>query len=377
MPNYDAGHYFLTMLAPVRIDTTAESLRFSYRQKLLDTLAQLPTSEVGVTTKDTATRAAVARGKEVTSPFTRNTMTHLARFVLIDAPPYNGRQSGDTLLAKVAKVDPMVHQPVDSFPTPYLLFAADFDAPDGSDESLRRFTDTLWATMRPELMEIFSCCYGFDATTILGADDFFAYVKACRVETTMPFNDYWRPADLAKMPQDLAIPVGALGAVAGRAKPILALFLFWLACFVYAALGQDSAAHSAASWVARWGALVLVLVLVGLGGYLLWLYNAFKARAKVPFPPGAQLPDVLKSIYLQQRFLEFVVRNQGRTPEALHAAFGEFIRTEAPGDETAPTQPPGVIRARPRQPAPPPGNPPVAASVPAPLTPSTTEGAVA
>jgi hypothetical protein len=358
MPNYDGGHYFLTMLAPVRIDTTREGQRYSWRQTLLDTLAMLPNSQVGATTQ----------GDEARSPFTRNTMTHLARFVLIDAPPYNGRVSGDSLVAKLRQVDPTVHQPVDSFAVPYLLFAADFDAPDGSDASLRVFTDMLWATMRPELTRIFACCYGFDAATVTTAEAFFRYVKACQVETTFPFNDYWRPADLARMPADLPLPTKALGVIGRNVKPILAVLGLWLLCFLYAALGQASPAHAAASWVARWGGLVILLVLLGVGGYVLWLYNAFKGRAKVSFPPGAQLPDVLKSIYLQQRFLEFVIANQGRPPAELHAAFGRFVRDHDPANETAPTQPPGVILTDRALPA----APPVARTAP-----STTEGAVA
>ncbi|TDH59188.1 hypothetical protein E2C06_28595 [Dankookia rubra] len=357
MPNYDGGHYFLTMLAPVRLGTTAGSQRYSWRQTLLDTLATLPNSQVGVTTRD----------DEAQSPFTRNTMTHLARFVLIDAPPYNGRISGDSLLAKLRRVDPTVHQPVDGLATPFLLFAADFDAADGSEASLRAFTDRLWATMRPELTRIFACCYGFDAATVTSAEAFFRYVRACQVETTFPFNDYWRPADLARMPADLALPTAALGAVGRHAKPILAALGLWLACFLYAALGRDSQAHDAAAWVARWGGLAVLLVLLGLGGYLAWLYNAFKRKARVPFPRGAQLPDVLKSIYLQQRFLEFVIENQGRDPAALHAAFGRFLRDHDPASEAAPTQPPGLIRSGPQ-----PAAAPAARTVPA-----ATEGAVA
>ena len=64
MPNYDGGHYFLTMLAPVRLGTTQGTNRFSWRQTLLDTLAMLPNSQVGATTRD----------DEASSPFTRNTI---------------------------------------------------------------------------------------------------------------------------------------------------------------------------------------------------------------------------------------------------------------------------------------------------------------
>jgi hypothetical protein len=367
MPNYDGGHYFLTMLAPVRNGTTEDHERFSWRQTLLAKLAEMPNSQVGATTKD----------DEAQSPFTRNTMTHLARFVLIDAPPYNGRESGDSLLAKLQQVDPTQHQPVDEFPAPYLLFAADFDAPDGSDASLRKFTDTLWATMRPELTRIFACCYGFDAATVTTAEAFFRYVKACQVETTFPFNDYWRPAELAQMPADLPLPTKALALVGRYVKPILAVLGIWVLCFLYAAVGPAGGLHGAASWVARWGGLVVLLVLLGLGGYVFWLYNAFKAKAQVSFPRGAQLPDVLKSIYLQQRFLEFVIENQGRTPTELHAAFGRFARDNDPDNEAQPTQMPGVIRARPRPAVPPAPAAPIAARDPAPVAPSTTEGAVA
>ena len=98
------------------------------------------------------------------------------------------------------------------------------------------------------------------------------------------------------------------------------------------------------------GGLVILLLLVGIGGYVLWLYNAFKAKARVSFPRGAQLPDVLKSLYLQQRFLDFVIANQGAEPAVLHAAFGRFVAEHAPGDEAAPTQPPGIIRLAPAAP---------------------------
>ena len=96
--------------------------------------------------------------------------------------------------------------------------------------------------------------------------------------------------------------------------------------------------------------------------------SRYERRAKVSFPPGAQLPDVLKSIYLQQRFLEFVIANQGRSPAELHAAFGRFVRDHDPASETGPTQQPGVIRTDPV----PTAAPPIARTAP-----SITEGAVA
>jgi hypothetical protein len=338
MPNYDAGHYFLTMLAPVRVDLSAAGARYSHRQTLLDTLARMPNSEVGVTT----------RGVSESGPFARNTMTHMARFVLIDAPPYNGRESGDTLIDKVRGLNPFTPQQADSFAAPYLLFAADFDAVDGSDAALRLFTDTLWSTMQDDLMQVFGQCYGFE--TVHNADDFFRYVKNCQVETTMPFNDYWRPADLEKMPADLALPVGALATVARYKTPILLALGLWVVCFILGAVLEDGAVRDAAAFIGRWGLLLVLLALAGIGAWLYSLYRAFKTNGQQAFPRGAQLPDVLKSLYLQQRFLDFVIANQGADPTALHAAFGRFAAQHAPDNETAPTQPPGIIRLAPTTP---------------------------
>jgi hypothetical protein len=70
-----------------------------------------------------------------------------------------------------------------------------------------------------------------------------------------------------------------------------------------------------------------------------------KAGAQA-YPPGATLPDVLKSIYLQQAFLDFVVANQGKTDAELQAGFGQFVAAHAPDNEAAPTQGPGLIRTR-------------------------------
>ncbi|MDP8916586.1 MAG: hypothetical protein M3M95_05200, partial [Pseudomonadota bacterium] len=67
-----------------------------------------------------------------------------------------------------------------------------------------------------------------------------------------------------------------------------------------------------------------------------------EAERPYPRPSDADLPAVLKALYLQQRFSSFAVEVQGATPEALHARFGEFLKQHRPGDP-APTQPPGVV----------------------------------
>jgi hypothetical protein len=354
MANYDAGHYFLTMLAPLKpgMNTLAGGKPgFSHRQTVLDQLAAMKRSEISLASHSTPDQ----------SPFAANTMTHMARFVLIDAPPYNGREDGDTLLSEVFRStksllsrcfsigNPMAPQPADRLGAPYLLFAADFDAPDGGDNSLRRFTDTLWETMAEELKPIFGQCYGFE--TVADAAGFFAYVKKCQVETTMPFNDYWRPqaeAQLTKMELSLPLPGGGSSS-SGPGLPWGKIGLFALGFWLLSLVGglllrEGSALQHFAHGVARWGLVAVLVLTVLLAVFVPWLYRKIMKAGAQAFPPGATLPDVLKSIYLQQRFLEFVVANQGKSDAELQVAFGQFVAAHAPDNEASPTQRPGLIR---------------------------------
>lgn len=331
MPNFETGHYFLTMLAPVRGGSGPGPLGSSHRQQLLTALASLPNSEV------TANSRGIAAG----SPFARNCMTHLARFVLIDDQPYNGRETGDALVAELLRINPLVHQPVDRLSMPYLLFAAEFDAGDGSDASLRRFTDALWATMRPELTAVFSHCHGFEA--VQSAETFFTYVKACQIETTMPFNDYypWEPAELAErlrtLRPDLPLPVTG-------AKVLAGITAAWLTAILAAALLPDGAAARVCAGLAHWGLLVVPLLGIGAVAYLALLYRRIMTEGLKPLPRSASLPEVLKAIYLQQHFTDFVIRHQGAAPEALLAGFLAFAESHRPDDTAGPTQEPGLIR---------------------------------
>ena len=82
-------------------------------------------------------------------PSRANTLNHFARFVIIDGPNFNGRISGDTPGRGASQgINPLTPQPVDRLNTPYLLFAADIDAPGDGDAALRAYTDALWATMQ-------------------------------------------------------------------------------------------------------------------------------------------------------------------------------------------------------------------------------------
>src|SRR5271165_5836094 len=124
MPNFDAGHYFLTVLAPVRTDPVQRGDSFFSRRHILkEVLARMPSGD----------RTAASPGTARTAPFARNTRTHFARFAVIDDVPFNGRVGGDAIVSSLFGPDPLDAQPVDELGSPYLLFGADFDAGSGDD----------------------------------------------------------------------------------------------------------------------------------------------------------------------------------------------------------------------------------------------------
>ena len=62
-------------------------------------------------------------------------------------------------------------------------------------------------------------------------------------------------------------------------------------------------------------------------------------------PANTDLPSVLKSLHVQQRFALLAAELQGADDATLHARFGQFLEQVRPEDTAAPTQPPGVIRS--------------------------------
>ncbi|MGS4946311.1 hypothetical protein ACVDG3_12590 [Meridianimarinicoccus sp. RP-17] len=330
MPNFDTGHLFLTFLAPIKAGTTTDLTGqvMSHEQALRITLGLLPTA--------LQSPATIRIGEN--SPFARSLQTHLCRFVVIEDTIYNGRDPKDALVMSLRGQDPIHPQAVDRLNSAYLLFAADIDAvmeegaplPATLDEKQQgRVRDAwakrLWDRMEPELRAVYDNCVGFDS--VRTGDDFARYLKRCQVDTTMPFHDYWTsPPKLSPLP----------------VKPLAAIAIVPLAATVLAFLAQLLGYMTPhAGWVALVGLAVSVAVLVG-------VYRYIVARGQNPMPPAdhGDLPSVLKSLYLQQHFADFVVDRQGADADTLHAAFGDFLATHKPGDTMQPTQTPGVISAR-------------------------------
>ena len=336
MPNLDGGHYFLTALIPVKTGLLDDVERnyTSHTHALRSYLSRLPTA--------LQSRANEKRG--VNSPFARGRRTHFARLVVVDDVAFNGRVGSDSLLValspylaklpglgRLAALNPLVAQPADRLPSPYLIFVADFDAQDVKSPSdggaaLDIYLQGLWAEMGVEWEAILRHCHGFHL--VRDGQSFAAAIRQCQVETTMPFNDYWQSApDMAK----LALPLAGLLAPAAIGLIVL---LIGIRAWVLAA--PDS------PW--QWAGLAgAVLLLAG----LVYAYRKVLSHGLVPFPaaPDSDLPSVLKSLYIQQNFVRFAIDHQNADPPSLHRAFGAFLAEHRPVDLTGPSQPAGVVRS--------------------------------
>lgn len=336
MPNFDTGHYFLTTLAPIRNGRTVDErgVTVSYQQKVRTLLAILPTA--------LQSPATVKIG--INSPFADNLRTHLCRFMVLDDAIYNGRVPKDAIRTAVFGPDPIVPQEVDRLNCAYLMFAADFDAvmeegdplpatlSEADQDQVRdAYAGRLWETMESEIREIYGNCVGFEA--VGDADGFADYIRRCQVETTMPFNDYW-----LKAPALNRLSIAGIAALVGI--PVLAMLL------------------GLAGWILHRETVPILDYLVGLssgwtfvGGLVasiaaIWIAYRYAIRiGERPMPPGeyADLPSVLKSLYVQQHFSEFANGMQGKSDAQLHKAFGAFLKKHKPEDKMAPSQTPGVI----------------------------------
>jgi len=324
------------VLAPVRTDTMIDPIvgrSRSHRHLLAQKLALMATG------RQTESSPADA----LPSPFSGNTLNHLVRFAIIDGPPYNGRIASDSLVETARGDNPLVPQPVDRLTTPYLLFAADVDAPGDGSTALRAYTGKLWATMKEDLLVIFGHCVGFDG--IDTPDKFHDYIRLCQVETTMPFNDYW--------PDGLAVGNPALPAASllkWAAIVALGAFGVWALALllngVLTVVRQKGDFARAMADAAGWGAIVVLLLFAVMFILAYGLYRWIIAKGLTPFPaaPGSDLPSVLKALFVQQNFTRFVIEAQGLDEATLQARFDAFLAAVKPG-EAEPTQQPGEIRA--------------------------------
>jgi hypothetical protein len=330
MPTFDGGHYFLTVLLPIRTDVlkdegTATSPVHALRKRLdvLAPAAQTPASD----------------GKQ--SPFARSLRTHFARFAIIDDVAYNGRDGRNVIAVTVTNEILTNAQPQDHLTCPFLLFVADFDAKSGADAERDSYVKELWNTMQEDLCQIFGFCQRFDPKK-MDAEKFAKYISDCQIETTMSFNDYY--ADTPALPVWSTKPYlwfGGGSAVAMGLGFLATLLLLVLDLFTPFLQGGLRCAF--ASFLI--GAVVLAVV-------LLLAYRSANAFGAKPFPtaPNSDLPTVLKALHLRNAFTRFAVDNQMQaaggdadSAKQLYDNFAAFVAANKPSEVGEPTQKPGVI----------------------------------
>lgn len=306
MSNYDAGHYFLTMFAPIRLGHNAANTNSHIAQLRIE-LRWLPTAHQDRVTRDAPECSAFATVPGV----------HFARFFVLDQLVYNGRKPTNAVYNLLAGRNLVEAEQVDQFEHAWLVMTLDMDAPDGSEASLRACSDQLWLHMETELRQIFGHCEGFDDKTIQNASDWFSYLKRCQVTTTMPFNDYWT----GDWP---ASPLGR-----------------WIRVAAVAVAGLALAAGLSGTWPFGWISLTLSAVFI----WVLAIIACVLKLGTTPFPkaPDSDLPSVLKALHIQRTFSHMALRQQGADAASLHGEFGKFINKERPTDLTRPTHPAGCL----------------------------------
>jgi hypothetical protein len=330
MPTFDGGHYFLTVLVPIRTgperdDDTATSPVHALRKRL----SVFPSA------------AQVQGGGGEPSPFARSTRTHFARFVIVDDVAYNGRDGRDVILVTLAGEDLTAAQRQDHLSCPFLLLSVDFDAESGADKERDSYLVELWTLMEADLRQIFKFCVGFDSK-VKDAKSFATYIAACQIETTMSFNDYYADPPVLPTWRTTAFRLGAF--VSGGALVLgVAVTLVLLLAQLFAPSLQSGLRFAVELALAGMAALAVIL----LAAYV----SANMAGAR-PFPtaPDSNLPSVLKALHLQRVFTRFAIDNQlhaagndEASARQLYENFAAFVAANKPGDLGSPTQAPGVI----------------------------------
>jgi len=325
MPTFDGGHCFLTTLLPINSQNVVmvDGLHYSHVQLVRNALAVMPVAHQSPATVQQACN----------SPFARCTKTHFARIVVLDDTIFNGRMPENSLLVAIKGEDPTVPKAVDTLPTPYLFFTADFDAPQGTEAELRDWLRGVWTKMRADLDPVFVHCFQY-SDRVKDADTFADYMIAHQIDTTMPFNDYWPPGvDLTKaLPTLNLLWVTFVAVVAGTA-------VGWGLSWVFGKLGLIPAGGF-------WHGLEMALFsLIGLGVALYTAYKMVLRAGLKPFPmaPNGDLPSVLKGLHMQRELIGLVPSLQGQSDQAVFDAMGTFLNAMQLDNLQAPTQAPGTI----------------------------------
>ncbi len=326
--SFDGGHCFLTVLLPIKTCAVVDAagVRRSHAHLLREALARLPTAH----------QSAPTQKAPFNSPFAESLRTHFARMAVIDDAIFNGPVPADAiskaLKGAISSVpDGATMQSFDQLPCPYLFFSVDCDAKD--EEELWGYLCDLWQRIGAELEPVLRNCFGF-TERVTGAAGFAAYIRDHRLETTMPFNDYWTQ-DLPTTPQWMVIGALILTAVIAAAGWGFGLH------FILEKLG----AFAGSVWSLGFAlsAIALVISSLGAAAYAAYLLVIQLGRRPFPTAPNSDLKSVLKALYLQRAFIDFAIKQQKPSAPDLYLAFGQFLAQVQVKNLDAPTQSPGTI----------------------------------
>ena len=150
MSNRFGQAYGLTLLSPILAGTTSDGLAHDAAIR-----AELQT---------------LLHAKD--APLSREPTTHLARWVVIDEPAFEG-----------------IPAKIDHFGSRYLLFTSNFDAGSASDrDALDRYLESIRTTIPAVLDRLYTHCVGYP-----GASDrtgFLDYMRRCQITTSFLFGAY-------------------------------------------------------------------------------------------------------------------------------------------------------------------------------------------
>jgi hypothetical protein len=133
--------------------------------------------------------------------FSREPTTHLARWVVIDQPAFEG-----------------IPADVDHFGSSYLLFTSNFDAGSANDRvALDRYLESVRTTLPDVLDRLYAHCVGYPGASARVA--FLEYMRQCQITTTFLFGAYGdAPLPTVLSSLDLQRQLGALVAEQQRAR---------------------------------------------------------------------------------------------------------------------------------------------------------------
>ena len=309
MPSIDSGRYFMSIFLPIKTEPLVAKhiMQLSPTQSIRDTLSVWATAQQGVASQESGRN----------SPFSLNIRNHFVRLFVINDVLYNGRESGDTLINLIkgkfgfSGTHPLIPQKVDQLSSPYLAIIAEIDAPEGKESELDTYLEELWDDIPSHLSIVLQHCVGFDGS--FSNAEFCAYMRSGLVETTMPFNDYWQ-----------------------EAPPLVSIFsTWWRAGMVYCVVsGIALACMKSWFWLPLGLVAAVVVLIVGLMVY---------GSKGYPMAPDSDLKSVLKALFLQEKYINFAIANQGADADDLHREFRRFLDDFQPSNLDDPTQAPGVI----------------------------------